>query len=138
MKRTLITALCGVCMLTALPLIASAQTAGRPMSHPPVASPGAPGMTPVSSGMSGAVIGDKKTHVYHLPGDKSMLPAPQNRVYFYSATQAAAAGYKVAGVGGAHGRHQTTRVSRHVTNRGTGHAGASGVPATAAQLNNHK
>ncbi len=125
-------------MLAALPLMAAAQTAGRPMSHPPVSSPGAPGMTPVNPGMSGAVIGDKKTHVYHLPGDKGTLPAPQNRVYFRSAMAAATAGYKAAGVGGAHGRHQTTRVSRHATNQGTGHAGASGVPATAAQLNNTK
>jgi hypothetical protein len=47
---------------------------------------------------SGKIIGDKKTHVFHMPGDKN-LPMPQNRVYFSSAKAAEAAGYHMAGSG---------------------------------------
>lgn len=46
---------------------------------------------------AGQIIGDKKSHVYHLPGDKYMLPAQQNRVYFKTEAQAKAAGYRHAG-----------------------------------------
>ena len=58
--------------------------------------PGMGGMMP----MRGGVVGNKNTHVYHLPGDRGALPAPQNRVYFRSAAAAEAAGYHRAG--GAH------------------------------------
>jgi len=58
---------------------------------------GNPGMMG-SQAMMGHVVGNKKTHVYHLPGDRGALPAPQNRVYFSSAAAAQAAGYH--GVGG--------------------------------------
>ncbi len=47
--------------------------------------------------MSGQIIGNKNSHVYHLPGDKGALPSPQNRVYFPSAAAAQAAGYHAAG-----------------------------------------
>jgi hypothetical protein len=60
---------------------------------------------------AGAIIGNKRTHVYHLPGDKGNLPAAQNRVYFHSAAEAAAAGYHAAGQRGAGattGRHRNT------------------------------
>jgi len=46
----------------------------------------------------GNVVGNKNTKVYHLPGDKSALPAEKNRVYFKSAKEAEAAGYHRAGV----------------------------------------
>ena len=49
--------------------------------------------------MTGGVVGNKNTHVYHLPGDRSQLPSPQNRVYFRSAAAAEAAGYHRAGSG---------------------------------------
>jgi hypothetical protein len=49
-----------------------------------------------SSMFAGAYIGNKKTHVFHVPGGKSALPAPANRVYFKSAAQAIAAGYHQA------------------------------------------
>src|SRR6478735_644798 len=32
----------------------------------------------------GGIIGNKNSHVYHLPGDKGKLPAEKNRVYFHS------------------------------------------------------
>lgn len=47
--------------------------------------------------MGGGVVGNKNTHVYHLPGDKGALPALNNRVYFHSAMQAEASGYHRAG-----------------------------------------
>ena len=61
---------------------------------------GRPGMSGMS-GMRGGVIGNKNTHVFHLPGDPGALPAPQNRVYFPTAAAAMAAGYRRAG--SAHG-----------------------------------
>lgn len=47
--------------------------------------------------MSGQIIGNKNSHVYHMPGDKGALPSAQNRVYFPSAAAAQAAGYHAAG-----------------------------------------
>ena len=47
--------------------------------------------------MGGQFIGNKKTHVFHMPGDKGSLPSPQNRVYFSSAAAAQAAGYHASG-----------------------------------------
>lgn len=55
--------------------------------------PGTGGMM----GMHGGVVGNKNSHVYHLPGDRGALPAAQNRVYFGSAAAAEAAGYHRAG-----------------------------------------
>ncbi len=74
--------------------------------HPGGMMPGHPGMMPGHSGMGGmtpmrgGVVGNKNSHVYHLPGDRGALPAPQNRVYFRSAAAAEAAGFHRAG--GAH------------------------------------
>lgn len=57
--------------------------------------------TPMAGGgtsrMSGNVVGNKNTHVFHLPGDKGQLPEPKNRVYFRTAAEARAAGYHEAG-----------------------------------------
>ena len=47
--------------------------------------------------MGGSIIGNKNTHVFHMAGDRSALPAPKNRVYFSSAAAAQAAGYHAAG-----------------------------------------
>ena len=83
---------------------------GRLFGHHPAARP-TPGARPeIMSGrrnsMMGGVIGNKKTHVYHLPGDRGALPEPQNHVYFHTAAQAQAAGYHAVGQhsmgGGAH------------------------------------
>ena len=46
---------------------------------------------------AGAIIGNKRTHVYHLAGAKGSLPAEKNRVYFHSEAEARAAGYHPAG-----------------------------------------
>jgi len=54
--------------------------------------------------LGGRVIGNKNTHVYHLPSDKSPLPEPKNRVYFRSEADAIRAGYHHAGAG-AGGHH---------------------------------
>ncbi len=49
--------------------------------------------------MGGSIIGNRNSHVFHMAGDHSALPAPQNRVYFSSAAAAQAAGYHAAGMG---------------------------------------
>ena len=51
------------------------------------------GMNP----MHGGVVGNKNSHVYHMPGDKGAMPSAQNRVYFPTAAAAEAAGYRRAG-----------------------------------------
>lgn len=81
---------------------------GRPgmMGHPgmmgrPGMMGGRPGMMGGSMmpGMSGGIVGNRNTHVFHMPGDPGALPAPQNRVYFHTMQQAMAAGYHRAGGG---------------------------------------
>ncbi len=54
--------------------------------------------------MQGQIIGDRKTRVYHLPGDNGQLPKEKNRVYFRTEAEAQAAGYHAA-----HTRHRTGR-----------------------------
>ena len=46
--------------------------------------------------MSGSIIGNKNTKVYHLAGDKGNMPAEKNRVYFRSEREAMSAGYHLA------------------------------------------
>ena len=41
----------------------------------------------------GGIIGNKRTHVYHMPGDTSSLPSEKNRVYFHNEAEAIAAHY---------------------------------------------
>ena len=55
--------------------------------------------------MSGGIIGNKNSHVYHLPGDKGMMPGAANRVYFRTEAEAQAAGYHLART--AHGNSST-------------------------------
>lgn len=93
-----------------------------PMRHGPAMMPGTsypgsayPGTTmpghhrmlghrPMMGGstfMSGGIVGNKNTHVYHMSGDKGNMPAANNRVYFHTEAEAQAAGYRAAG--SAHG-----------------------------------
>ena len=65
-------------------------------------------MMPNHSMMGGQFIGNKNSHVFHMPGDKGSLPAPQNRVYFSSAAAAEAAGYHAAGSGRSTSGHNMT------------------------------
>jgi len=46
--------------------------------------------------IAGGIIGNKRTHVYHLPGDTGNLPAAKNRVYFHNEAEAIAAHYHAA------------------------------------------
>lgn len=69
------------------------QPATGSFGRPRGVMPGHSGMMP----MHGGVIANKNSRVYHLPGDKGALPAPQNRVYFPTAAAAEAAGYHRAG-----------------------------------------
>ena len=63
---------------------------------------------------AGNIIGNKHTHVYHLPGDPGALPAPQNRVYFHTQAQAMAAGYHHMGSqGGSMGHHHNMMMAPH-------------------------
>ena len=63
--------------------------------------PGRPGMMSghMMPGMSGGIVGNKNTHVFHMPGDPGALPAPQNRVYFHTMQEAMGRGYRRAGGG---------------------------------------
>jgi hypothetical protein len=72
----------------------------RPGTPPPSMRPVRPGM-PSSrvAPITGGIIGNKNSHVYHLPGDKGSLPAVQNRIYFRTEAQAVAAGYHKSGSG---------------------------------------
>ena len=49
--------------------------------------------------MAGNIVGNKRTHVYHMPGDRGQWPDPKNRVYFRTEADAQAAGYHRAGMG---------------------------------------
>ncbi len=65
----------------------AAATGATTMRHP---------MMGGMSALSGRIIGNKNTLVYHMAGDHN-LPAPKNRVYFRTIAQAEAAGYHAAG-----------------------------------------
>lgn len=75
--------------------------AGTP-ANPTAAATGAtttrhPMMGDISvSSLSGIIIGNKNTLVYHMAGDHN-LPSPKNRVYFRTIAEATAAGYHAAG-----------------------------------------
>lgn len=45
----------------------------------------------------GPIIGNRRSHVYHLPGDTHPLPSERNRVYFQTEQAAQAAGYRALG-----------------------------------------
>ncbi len=62
-----------------------------PLSPSPVPATAAP-----VSIADGQIIGNQRSHVYHLPGD-TRLPAAKNRVYFKSEADAIAAGYHKPG-----------------------------------------
>ena len=73
-----------------------------PGMHPGMA-PGRPG------GMAaiGRIIGNKRTHVYHLPGTPGALPSAANTVYFPSEAAAMRAGYHRAGASHGATMHKT-------------------------------
>jgi hypothetical protein len=82
-------------------------TNAPPANAPPTNTPPAPGQHPSRhrhtsptvgslTPIPGGIVGNKKSHVYHLPGDKGKMPAEKNRVYFHSEAEAQAAGYHVA------------------------------------------
>jgi hypothetical protein len=85
--------------------VAAQTTPGHPpASAPPVVRHGlfghrrSSGATAGSRApFAGAIIGNKRTRVFHLPGEKGSLPAEKNRVYFHSVAEATAAGYHPAG-----------------------------------------
>lgn len=102
---------------------------------------GLPGSTrasvPHSSGIGrmmaphGQIVGNKRTKVYHLPGDKGSLPAPKNSVYFRTERDAIAAGYHAAGAPrggrmGAGGMRGTGGVPMHRPGAGHGSMGGHG------------
>ena len=73
--------------------------------HRPTSPRMAPGMhpgmapgRPAGTAVMGQIIGNKRTHVYHMPGDKGALPSAANRVYFTSEAAAMRAGYHHAGM----------------------------------------
>jgi len=75
------------------PIEPSAFRSQGNQSIPTVFSP----PTSRSPGSAGAIIGNSNSLIYHMPGCHSYgKVAPQNRVYFATAQQAAAAGYRRA------------------------------------------
>ena len=80
---------------------ATPPMSGHMMPGHPGMMQGRPGMMGGRPGMmmGGGIVGNKNTHVFHMPGDPGALPAPQNRVYFHTMQQAMAAGYHRAGGG---------------------------------------
>ena len=74
-------------------------------AHPALAPgmrPGAAPGRPTGTAVLGRIVGNKRTHVYHLPGDKGALPSAANSVYFSTESRAVAAGYHRAGT--SHGK----------------------------------
>ncbi len=72
--------------------------------------------------MHGNIVGNKQSHVYHMPGDRGSLPAEKNRVYFRTEAEAQRAGYHRAGMGmhangrmshGAAGHHMGRMTGTH-------------------------
>ena len=66
----------------------------------------APGR-PVGMAVMGQIIGNKHTHVYHLPGTPRALPSAANTVYFTSEAAAIRAGYHRAGTSHGGMTHKT-------------------------------
>jgi len=110
-RRLMITA------AAALLLIGSGRLLAQPSSTPDATPPAPPrrgfsfhrrprAAVGSPAPITGGIVGNKRTHVYHLAGDTGNMPAPQNRVYFRSEAEALAAHYHAAkkrGVG-----HTTT------------------------------
>ncbi len=72
---------------------------GMPTSPTAAATGATTARHPMMGGMtalSGSIIGNKNSLVYHMATDHN-LPAPKNRVYFKTIAQAEAAGYHAAG-----------------------------------------
>ena len=95
MNKPILLLLAAGLTLAALPVLAQAPT-------PPSTPPAHHAMRPKASNATvpvGEVIGNKKTHVFHVAGDHGSLPAPKNRVVFHSTAEAKAAGYHAAGEG---------------------------------------
>ena len=94
MKTTVLTALVLAGALLGVGLKAQTQ-GGIPHSSSPPHSTGSFGMG--QRPITGMIVGNKNTRVYHLPGDKGGMPSAKNAVYFRSEAQARAAGYRRAG-----------------------------------------
>jgi competence protein ComEC len=52
--------------------------------------------SPTTSEATGPIIANRNSKVYHLQGEGTRLPAPENRVYFQSEDEAKRAGYRPA------------------------------------------
>ncbi|MEO7719152.1 MAG: MBL fold metallo-hydrolase [Capsulimonas sp.] len=76
------------------------QTRGRhkdssSMAPAPAAAQSSPSTDVVNTG-NGPIVGNTRSHIYHVVKDGGTLPSPKNRVYFNSAAEAEAAGYRAA------------------------------------------
>lgn len=97
--------------IAALSLVVSASAIASPLAPP---HSGPLGMLKAKKPLfAGNIIGNKNTHVYHMPGDPGALPAPKNRVYFHTQAQAIAAGYHRVGSHGKPMPPHHTMVSPH-------------------------
>jgi competence protein ComEC len=74
------------------------QTRGRhkdssSMAPAPAPAQSSPSAAVVNTG-NGPIVGNTRSHIYHVVKDGGTLPSPKNRVYFNSAAEAEAAGYR--------------------------------------------
>jgi competence protein ComEC len=74
---------------------APAGRAGEERRSAASSRPAAPRAAHDAPGSGARVIGNRRARVYHV-GDTTRLPAPENRVYFASETEARRAGYRPA------------------------------------------
>ncbi len=115
----------GLLLAAAAPILAQAP----PPPPPPPMAPMHRAMHPKMGRETvpiGQIIGNKKTHVFHVAGDHGSLPAPQNWIVFHSTAEAKAAGYSAAGTG-APKANPRMNPERHGSLR-TGTTSATGRP----------
>ena len=77
------------------PAVTAAPVPALPPAPTPPAAPAAAAPADTAAGQ-GPIVGNKRSHVYHLPGG-GRLPAEANRVYFQTEAEAQAAGYHKSG-----------------------------------------
>ena len=75
--------------LPALLLAVGLPTGAKPVKTKPILTK--------PTAVTGQIVGNTKTHLFHVSGDKKTLPARKYRIYFRTVTDALAAGYHPSG-----------------------------------------
>jgi len=112
-----IAAMVAACLISTAVTRADTSTRAKSPAHPRLLPflhrPKATGIPTNKSGTEGRIIGNRRTHVYHMPGDRGALPADKNHVYFATEAKAVAAGYRRAYHRGAHAAASNGHHPRH-------------------------